>query len=784
MNRITAVTALVLGVGLSLGAAARAAMPRIRNISPIGVQRGIAREVTISGANLAGNPRLVAPFTFHADSLDPKRSSAGGWTFKLTVGSDVAVGTYPVRVQTDGGISNPFLLAVGQLPQVMEKEDNSTFEAAQTLPAPPLVVEGQASGNDVDYFKFAGKKGQLIVVDAQCARVGSGVDPSIRLTTASSTRRFVASADDTPGLLTDARLFAPLPEDGDYVVEMSDSRYQGGGRPVYRLLIGAVPAAEEVFPLGGREGETVGFELRGGTLGSLRIAAATLTPLSGTPFHRARFQPAMLDMAHAGTSALDVESLHPLLVGDVPELREPNIPGAHQVRAVAPVVFNGRIDPPGDEDRFVLAVSAEQRLHIAVEASQYGSALDGVLQVQGAKGAVIASADDTNVKIPGQPAGKGTMTLPDPSLELTVPGGTSEITLILRDLEGRGGVGFPYRIVVSPLHPNFELTENEPEISIPKGGTAGLGVTVERKGYDGPITLTVANPPAGLTVRPGTIGPGQKVGSLSLAASPSATFSAAHLRLLGKGQGPDGPIEVEATSELVFAKQGTLPTNTLIQHGLTAAPALSTVVTLEAPGEPIEIAHGFGGTIPVKVTRSKGADAALALKPLPLPPGLIVPAASIAAKASSGSVAVNTGLEAPLGLMTIVLQARGKFADGEEAIAIPAVTLNLVRPAEITLSTAAVEVKPGGTAEVKGKVVRNGAFKEPVTVRLSGLPAGLTADPVTVAPTSSDFTLKIQADAQAAATQVNAQLASAFQVSKKDYPTKALPLAVKVLPAK
>ena len=112
----------------------------------------------------------------------------------------------------------------------------------------------------------AGRKGQRIVVDAQCARIGSGIDPTIRLTTAAANRAYVASADDSPGLLTDARLTAVLPEDADYVVELSDSRYQGAGRPVYRLVIGAVPMAEEVYPLGGRAGETVGLELRGGTL--------------------------------------------------------------------------------------------------------------------------------------------------------------------------------------------------------------------------------------------------------------------------------------------------------------------------------------------------------------------------------------------------------------------------------------------------------------------------------------------------------------------------------------
>ena len=92
------------------------------------------------------------------------------------------MGVYPIRVQTDDGISNPFLLAVGQLPQVDEKEDNSTFETAQSIPEPPLVVEGQVAANDVDFFRFHGKKGQLIVVDAQCARIGSGIDPTIRLT--------------------------------------------------------------------------------------------------------------------------------------------------------------------------------------------------------------------------------------------------------------------------------------------------------------------------------------------------------------------------------------------------------------------------------------------------------------------------------------------------------------------------------------------------------------------------------------------------------------------------
>ncbi|HKI17134.1 MAG TPA: hypothetical protein VKA15_04615, partial [Isosphaeraceae bacterium] len=148
-----------------------AAPPKIGEITPRGAQRGVATELLINGSDLAGNPRLIAPFAFKIDSPSAGQS-ASSWKSKLTIAADVAVGVYPIRVQTDDGISNPFLFAVGQVPQVVEKEDNSVFEAAQPILDPPLVVEGQVAGNDVDFFRFHGKKGQQILVDAQCARIG------------------------------------------------------------------------------------------------------------------------------------------------------------------------------------------------------------------------------------------------------------------------------------------------------------------------------------------------------------------------------------------------------------------------------------------------------------------------------------------------------------------------------------------------------------------------------------------------------------------------------------
>jgi hypothetical protein len=107
--------------------------------------------------------------------------------------------------------------------------------------------------------------------------------------------------------------------------------------------------ADEIYPLGGRIGETVGLELRGGTVGSMHVAAATLNPAAGSELVAPRISAATLGLNAPSPEAnrLEVESLSPLLASPYPEIREPLDPAASPTRAVAPVVLNGRIDPRG-----------------------------------------------------------------------------------------------------------------------------------------------------------------------------------------------------------------------------------------------------------------------------------------------------------------------------------------------------------------------------------------------------------------------------------------------------
>jgi hypothetical protein len=476
-------------------------------------------------------------------------------------------------------------------------------------------------------------------------------------------------------------------------------------------------------------------------------------------------------------------------VSDYAELREPLDPEAPPLRGVPPLIFNGRIDPAGDEDRFEVVVTPGQVLRVRAHAADLGSALDASLRVlNAANNQQIANADDTNVPPVGlraQPRKTpGTMS-PDPSLDVTVPGGVTQIALVIRDLAGAGGIGYPYRLVIEPADPGFQLVlSGDPQTSVPRGGTSVIPIGVTRAGYNGPLTISVNNPPPGLSARPAQVADRQTVCALSVSAASDAAFGPVSLDIVGTAQGPNGPIVEKAGKLVVFAQQQNIPSTVMLQIGLAAAPAPSKILSLESPADPIEAVHGFPATVPIRITR--GGDPAkgeLTIPPPPaMPQGLKMGEAKIAADATEGSVSVEVDPGTSLGQVTLGLTAKGKFQDKDQTFGIPAVTLNVVRPAQLGLEAAKFEIKAGTTYELKGKLTRRGAFKEPVTLQINGLPEGLKAEPVTVAPEASEFVLKITADAAANATEAKSQLAFApFKVRDKDYNMPAESLEIKVV---
>src|SRR5262249_45520201 len=129
---------------------------------------------------------------------------------------------------------------------------------------------------------------------------------------------------------------------------------------------------------------------------------------------------------------LDVEALPPLLVGNLPEVLEPTDPGGPPPKVTPPLVFNGRIDPPGDEDRFTVVVTKGQRFRVNVASRGLGSALYAAyhpgIKVRDARGNELATPSGSTVPARG---GVPEHVSPDPSVEFTVPDGQTEVTIAL-----------------------------------------------------------------------------------------------------------------------------------------------------------------------------------------------------------------------------------------------------------------------------------------------------------------------------------------------------------------
>jgi hypothetical protein len=140
----------------------------------------------------------------------------------------------------------------------------------------------------------------------------------------------------------------------------------------------------------------------------------------------------------------------------------------------------------------------------------------------------------------------------DPFLNLTAPDGAREIAITVEDLALRGGPDYGYRLIVRRQAEDFTLTLNSPHVNIPQGGSAAVSVIADRRGYDGPIRITIPDLPQGITVEGGLI-PREHVdpnntrsfnrrGTLVLTAAPGAEMPARELIVYGEASLENGVV--------------------------------------------------------------------------------------------------------------------------------------------------------------------------------------------------------------------------------------------------
>ena len=93
---------------------------------------------------------------------------------------------------------------------------------------------------------------------------------------------------------------------------------------------------------------------------------------------------------------------------------------------------------------------------------------------------------------------------------------------------------------------------------------------------------------------------------LTLSAAADAAFPAAPIKLVGRGQGTSGSIERIASKPVVFAQQRICPPTPITEYGVVARTGTCDSRDARTPVAPIEVAQGFGATIPVEGGSSQG----------------------------------------------------------------------------------------------------------------------------------------------------------------------------------
>lgn len=525
--------------------------PDLDLVVPPHFTRGKTTLVRCAGRNFGTAAKLLLPFPAEVREVSSAENMA---TFSVTPTAAAPLGSHPVRIIAAGGVSNLRLVAISDLPVVMEQEPNDTFENAQKL-AVPTVVTGPFNhpARDIETFRFTATAGERLTITTQTRSLG--LSPDLRISLYDSRRKQLATAEGTPGLLEDERIDFTLPASGDYYIKLHDADYENiGWTNDYTLVISRANYVRTLFPLGGRRGEplTVTTFDRDGNkvVVETKIPAEPNAEAWKLPLDS---YPGSLPWSMASGKHREVlEDQLPIVVPNAGEVSE------HERSTDWPITINGRIAEPDEQDAFRLAVKPGQHIRAMVDAYYRGSSLDGHLLIYDPLGKKLI-AENNDMYLRGNV---------DPGATLEVPAGVTSIVVSLRDVFGRGGAEYPYRLTIEVGGPDFILSLGEENhralndkarlydhadtLNLRPGVPTKLPVSVARTkedapynfgpmaGFQGPITVRAIDAPPGITVEPVVIAAGKTSGALIATATPDAARRPFELTIVGEATRDDG----------------------------------------------------------------------------------------------------------------------------------------------------------------------------------------------------------------------------------------------------
>ena len=733
------------------------AQSKINSLSPDWIQRGATLDVKFVGEGLnsvtgfvfsgeAGlSAMVIAEMTPPPAITVESASKAIGVAIpatadrskslraRITAAVNAPLGVREVRALGSNEISQPLNITVGAVPEIAEVEPNNTPEQAQAIAVPSAVAGVIQGSTEIDTFKFTAKKGDQFILEVMAQRTGSPLDSSLAILDTKG--KELARDEDARGF--DSLVEFTAPEDGDYIAQLRDFQYRGGGDYKYRLFVGVLPFVDYIFPFGGQRGKPVEITVSGHNMqGAERM---TLDINANSPLGR---QEIRLNTPRGLSNPIQFD------VRDLPEFteKEPN-DGTNFNAVIAPVVINGRIGSPKDADRFTFKAAADGKLIAEVEARRFGSPLDALLAVFAGE-TLVARNDDA--------AGS------DARIEFDAKKGT-EYTVTLTDLTGRGGGNFAYRLAVRPpsVVAASLLAKYFPDVvRVNRNGRTRVRCEIVRTGFDGPVRVTARDLPNGVSAEPMVIPAGFSDGDLLISATPDAALGSLPWRVFASAMSGGKEllasataIEPQAAAERAF-KQGFLSV-------LDTAPFTIDALTVGAGMDQLQSA-----TIDVLVNRQTGFTQEVRISAVgfsvgrePITKSIDVKELTVKSDARTGQLKLTAKVNSELGVRTVLVRGEA-IHNGQAAVQFSQPVAVAVTPIPFVLTASQTKLglnaaRLGATnfddVTMKVNVERRGYAGE-IPLTLTGLPSGVKVDGTNIAPNAADTTLTFVATDQAKPT--------------------------------
>jgi hypothetical protein len=528
-------------------------IPELVGIDLPGVVAGETADWTVTGRGLAGLDRLLISGS-GVEVVAIGAITAGSIEVRVKAMPDAPLGFRELRAVGPSGVSNLLVFRVDHLRQSRESEPNDDPAAANPLPMNQAVA-GILAPQDLDYFAFTAREGDPITIEVEAWRLGSPIVPVVTLFAPSGASLAQSRPLREDG--HDCRLSYQAPADGRILVQVRDALYRGGATARYRLRIETGPYATGLYPLGGRRGETIEVRATGGNLTQPWHKAVLLPDEPGT----------IVDVGMIAGPGGSLLAPARLIVGDGPEIHE-SPGGLDPTRLPSGATANGRIDRPGEVDRYAVAVHAGEPIRVAVEAAALGSWLDSVVTLDDRQGNRLAEGDDR-----GRPAAVGAR---DSRLEF-VARADQELIVAISDRFGDGGPEYAYRLSVGPPRADFAVTlrlagdasaaqpAGSGALNLTAGTTVPIRFEVTAEGRPGPIQVRAEGLPPGVIAEPvlvrlprvprgqGTAEGTAAEGTLVLKVEPGAGPALGSMRIKATARNADGSMLTrQASAALVL----------------------------------------------------------------------------------------------------------------------------------------------------------------------------------------------------------------------------------------